>query len=78
MSSCLRLRAVRESWAWLQGGPAAGEASEGRGWRSPEAERCNERRQLDLWDCARGSGLPARASTWEQKQVLARDGATGS
>lgn len=59
-------------------GPAVGrrpaaEARAGWAWRSREAERCNERRRLDLWGCARGPGLPARASTWEHKQVLAQE-----
>lgn len=52
--------------------PRAGEARAGWGRRSREAERCNERRRLDLWGCARAPGLPARASAREQKQVLAQ------
>lgn len=56
-----------------RGRPPAGEAQAGWAWRSCEAERCNERRRLDLWGCARGPGLPARASIWEHKQVLAQE-----
>lgn len=59
--------------ARLQGGPPAREARTGRGQQSREAERCNERRRLDLWGCARAPGLPARASAREQKQVLAQE-----
>lgn len=53
--------------------PGAREARAGWGRRSREAERCNERRRLDLWGCARAPGLPARASAREQKQFLARE-----
>lgn len=52
---------ARGSRAGLQGGPAAAKP-ERLGRQSREAERCNERRRLDLWGCARASGLPARAS----------------
>lgn len=66
------LRAVPGGRAGLQGGPAAAKP-ERLGRRSREAERCNERRRLDLWGCARAPGLPARASPGEKKQVLAQE-----
>lgn len=77
MSSCLRPRAARGQPSWAgRPGSRRGRAA---GRQSREAERCNERRRLDLWGCARAPGLPARASPIGNKnKSWPRHGTTGS